>query len=78
MEIKFSENALKELNFWKQSGNTIILKKIRALVESINASPFDGIGKPEPLKNNLSGYWSRRITQEHRLIYKVENDTIII
>ena len=56
-----------------------ILKKIRALIESIKISPFEGIGKPEQLKYNFAGKWSRRITKEHRLIYElIENNTIKI
>ena len=55
-----------------------IAKKIMDLVKDINRTPFAGLGKPEPLKHDLAGYWSRRITDEHRLVYKVENDVITI
>jgi len=55
-----------------------LAKRIMELLKDIKRSPFTGIGKPEPLKHDLSGYWSRRITDEHRLVYKVESETIII
>lgn len=55
-----------------------ILKKINELIKDIARNPFEGIGKPEPLKHNLKGLWSRRITQEHRLVYEVVNDQVFI
>jgi toxin YoeB len=55
-----------------------ILKKINELIKDITRNPFEGIGKPEPLKHNLKGLWSRRITQEHRLVYEVVNDQVFI
>ena len=70
--------ALKDLQFWKQSGNTIILKRIRQLLEAIQVSPYSGIGKPEALKYNWAGNWSRRINHEHRLIYKVHNNRVTV
>ena len=78
MEIVFLPTALDDLQFWKQSGSTIILKRIRQLLEAVQVSPYTGIGKPEALKYNLAGKWSRRINQEHRLIYKVENNQITV
>jgi toxin YoeB len=78
MEIEFTAKAETQLNFWKRSGNVAVLKKIRALIASIIESPFNGIGKPEQLKHELSGYWSRRITDEHRLVYQIDNNKIII
>ena len=54
------------------------IKRINQLVKDIRRNPFDGIGKPEPLKENLSGFWSRRIDEEHRLIYAVKNGTVLI
>lgn len=78
MKVIFHDKALKGLSYWKKTNNVVIINKIKQLVENIQASPFTGLGKPEPLKNELSGYWSRRITQEHRLIYRVEEDCIII
>ena len=78
MEIIFSPRSLEDLQFWKQSGNIKIQKRIQKLLESIRDTPYEGIGKPEALKHNWSGYWSRRINDEHRLIYKSENEKIII
>jgi len=78
MEIVFSPESLEDLQFWKQSGNVKIQNKIQKLLESIKETPYEGLGKPEALKHNWSGYWSRRINQEHRLIYKRENERIII
>jgi toxin YoeB len=63
---------------WFQMHDKQLLKKINELLKDTLRSPFDGIGKPEPLKRNLSGYWSRRINDEHRLVYKVTADFLII
>ncbi|AXB56077.1 Txe/YoeB family addiction module toxin [Flavobacterium fluviale] len=79
MEVIYSEKAQKDREYWKKSGNKAIMNKITALIEDIQLHPFEGIGKPEPLKYELSGKWSRRINQEHRIIYKVtEEETIEI
>lgn len=78
MEIVFSPESLEDLRFWKQSGNLKIQARIEKLLESVIKSPYEGIGKPEALKHNWAGYWSRRINQEHRMIYKWENEKIII
>lgn len=71
MEIIYSSQAIQDLKFWRKSGNKQIQKKINELIMDIIQHPFEGIGKPEPLKNKLSGKWSRRINSEHRLIYEV-------
>ncbi len=75
--IKFSPLAFDQFTDW---GNEDIktFKKIRDLIVEIARKPFKGTGKPEPLKGNYKGCWSRRITKEHRLIYKVHNDNVII
>lgn len=78
MEIEFTLIAMQDLDYFKKSGNKTILKKIRALLESIQESPYVGIGKPEALKYEQSGNWSRRISQEHRLIYEVQSEFIIV
>lgn len=78
MEIVFEPAALEDLAFWKASHNELALKKIRSLLESIQQTPFAGIGKPEALKRQLAGKWSRRITGEHRLVYKVEAGKVIV
>lgn len=76
MEIVFLPQARRDFEYWKKVGNKAILKKIRDLLEDIKQHPFEGIGKPEPLKNDLRGLWSRRINQEHRLLYEVENGQV--
>jgi toxin YoeB len=79
VEVIYSEKAQKDREFWKKSGNKAIMNKITALIQDIQLHPYEGIGKPEPLKYELSGKWSRRINQEHRIIYRVtEEDTIEI
>ncbi|MCX8522523.1 Txe/YoeB family addiction module toxin [Chryseobacterium formosus] len=77
MEIIFSDKAKNDLLFWQKSGNKIILKKISQLIRSIQTNPYEGIGKPEPLKYNLSGTWSRRIDKEHRIIYQITEENTI-
>mgnify|MGYP005992763997 CR=1 FL=1 len=78
MEIEFTKNALKDLKYWKKTNNTSIQERITLLLKDIVKHPFSGIGKPEALKHRLKGYWSRRITKEHRIVYKVVNNKIII
>ncbi len=78
MQVDFTEMADRELQFFIKSGNKAILKKITELVKSIQENPFDGIGKPEPLKYEFSGFWSRRINGEHRMVYEVKFDRILI
>lgn len=78
MELVFSEQALADIVFWKKSGNKAIMKRISLLLEDIAAHPFSGIGKPEPLRYELSGKWSRRINAEHRIVYSVHEDLIEI
>ncbi len=77
MQIDFSVKAKADLEFWIKSGNKGILNKIYALIKDIQLHPFEGIGKPEPLKYELSGKWSRRINQEHRIIYQLTNENTI-
>lgn len=78
MELVFSEQALADIAFWKKSENKAIMKRISLLLEDIAAHPFSGIGKPEPLRYELSGKWSRRINAEHRIVYSVHEDLIEI
>lgn len=78
MEIEFTLKALSQLDYWKSTGNETILRRIRTLLESITQSPFSGIDKPEPLRHQLSGFWSRRINYEHRLVYKIQDGRIIV
>jgi len=62
----------------KKTGNSVVLKRIALLLKAIEVDPFSGIGKPEKLKHNLSGKWSRHIDKEHRLIYEIKDDSILI
>lgn len=77
MILSWSDEAWDDYLYW-QSTDKQTLKRINALIKDIKRSPFDGIGKPEPLKHDLSGYWSRRIDKENRIVYKVASDSIII
>ncbi|MGE5342566.1 MAG: Txe/YoeB family addiction module toxin [Candidatus Omnitrophota bacterium] len=77
MKILFAANAWEDYLYWQQTDKKI-LKRINLLIRDIQRQPFEGIGKPEPLKFNLAGYWSRRIDEEHRLVYKIQGDTISI
>ena len=78
MEVVFSPAAKQDLLYWKKLGNRQIQKKIEALIKDIQSHPFTGIGQPEALKYELSGFWSRRINREHRVIYQVTNNAIEI
>ena len=75
--IVFTSLAIKEYNEWFET-NTRIVDRIKLLIREIDKDPFKGIGKPEPLRGNWKGYWSRRIDHEHRLVYKVTGEKIII
>lgn len=78
MKIIFqNKDAFDTFNEWSKTDKKIA-KRLLNLIKDIQRNPFEGIGKPEPLKHHLSGYWSRRINKEHRIVYRVENDTIII
>ena len=94
MKLVFAERAWEDYLYWqrcepasakdareratRQQNDKKILKRINMLIKDIKRNPFEGIGDPEPLKYNWSGFWSRRITKEHRLVYAVENDSILI
>ena len=77
MKLIFSEQAWDDYLYWQKTDKKL-LERINALVKDISRSPFAGIGKPEPLKNALSGYWSRRINDEHRIVYKIAEDSMLI
>lgn len=78
MEIELTPGAKKDLEFWSKSGNKAIQKKIAELLLSIKETPFQGIGKPEPLKHTFAGCWSRRISSEHRIIYYFKEECIYV
>lgn len=77
MKLIFSEEAWEDYLYWQQADKKT-LKRINLLIREIQRTPCGGIGKPEPLKHGLSGYWSRRITDEHRIVYKSEEDAVLI
>ena len=77
MKIIFSKNAWEEYVSW-QTDDKKILRKVNELIKDIGRHPFEGIGKPEPLRFDLSGFWSRRISGEHRLVYQFINNEILI
>jgi toxin YoeB len=76
-KILLEDNAIEDFEFWSKS-DLKTLKKIAELFIAISKNPFEGIGKPELLKGNLTGYWSRRINGEHRIVYAVDSEKIII
>ena len=78
MEIRFTKEALDDLSYWKKIGNKQILSKIESLLVDIAEHPFSGIGKPEALRFELAGHWTRRINSEHRIVYRVENEQVVV
>lgn len=77
MKLVFSSHAWDDYLHWQQTDKNM-LKRVNNLIKETKRSPTEGIGKPEPLKHGLSGYWSRRINDEHRFVYKVAEDSLII
>ena len=78
MEVEYKRKAQEDREYWKQHGNLTIRKRISDLINDICEHPFTGMGKPEPLKYELSGFWSRRITRNHRIIYEIFDNKISI
>jgi toxin YoeB len=77
MNVAFTPQAWDEYLYWQRT-DPQILARIHELIKDIKRNPYNGIGKPEPLKHALQGYWSRRITSEHRIVYKKAGDQIIV
>lgn len=77
MKLIFSEQAWEDYLYWQKTDKQII-KRINALIKDVSRSPFEGIGKPEPLKHALSGYWSRRINDEHRMVYAINDNSLLL
>jgi toxin YoeB len=77
MKLIFSANAWDDY-LYRQKTDKKVLKRINQLISEIQRSPFEGIGKPEPLKHALLGYWSRRIDSEHRIVYRTDDDALLI
>ena len=77
MILSWAEKAWDDYLYW-QATDKKRLKRINALIKYIERQPFDGLGNPEPLRHNWTGYWSRRIDREHRLVYKITKKTIVV
>lgn len=77
MQQKFSDHAWDDYLYWHETDRKQV-RRINILIEDIRRHPFEGIGKPEPLRHHLSGFWSRRIDGEHRLVYAIDGDEILI
>lgn len=77
LRLIFADQGWDDVCHWVSTDRKILKRLIR-LIDECRSTPFEGIGKPEPLRENLSGYWSRRITDEHRLVYKVSEDELWI
>lgn len=77
MILSWTQDAWSDYEYWQKTSKEKV-KQINKLIKAIKREPFAGIGKPEPLKHDLAGYWSRRIDQEHRLVYEVQDTAIII
>jgi len=77
VKLVFADEAWEDYLYWQQQDKRVV-KRINELIAAAKRDPFSGIGKPEPLKHALAGYWSRRITDEHRMVYKAEKDELLI
>ena len=77
MRLIFSDAAWEDYLYWQQQDKRMV-ERINKLIKETQREPFTGIGKPEPLKHALAGYWSRRITDEHRMVYKVDGDSMLL
>ncbi len=77
MKLLFHEQAWDDYLYWQQQDRKM-LARLNGLIKECTRTPFDGTGKPEPLKGQLSGWWSRRLNREHRLVYRVEEDQLLI
>lgn len=77
MKLIFAEAAWEDYVYWLQQDKRMV-ERINKLIKEVQREPFAGIGKPEPLKHALAGFWSRRITDEHRMVYKIDGDSLLI
>ena len=77
-KVDFTNTALEHIDFWKKSGQRKLLKKIWSLIEELKHHPHTGTGQVEQLRGNLSGFWSRRIDKSNRIVYKIEEDRVIV
>jgi toxin YoeB len=77
MRLIFADTAWDDYLYWQQQDRRMV-ERINKLIKEVQREPFAGIGKPEPLKHALAGYWSRRITDEHRMVYRIDGDSMLI
>jgi toxin YoeB len=77
VRVVFSEHAWDDYLYWQKTDRKVV-RRINLLIREIQRTPFEGVGKPEPLKHALSGYWSRRINDEHRIVYRIEGDAVLV
>lgn len=77
MRLVFAEAAWEDYLYWQHQDRRMV-ERINKLIKETQREPFSGIGKPEPLKHALAGYWSRRITDEHRMVYKIDGDSLLV
>lgn len=77
MILAFTDHAWEDYLYWQQTDKKV-LKRVNALIQNTQRTPFEGLGDPEPLKHQLSGFWSRRIDKEHRLVYRVDDEYLTI
>jgi toxin YoeB len=77
VRLTFADEAWEDYLYWQKQDRRMV-ERINKLIKEVQREPFSGLGKPEPLKHALAGFWSRRITDEHRMVYRVDNDTLQI
>lgn len=77
MRVAFTPQAWEDYEFWQKTDRRIV-KRLHELIRDIRRSPFEGIGKPEALKHGLAGCWSRRVSEEHRLVYRIEDGAVVL
>jgi len=77
VKVLFDEDAWNDYVYWQKTDHAIV-QRINVLIKEIQGTPFEGVGKPEALKHALSGYWSRRITDKHRIVYRIKDDCVLI
>jgi toxin YoeB len=77
MKLIFSDAAWEDYLYWQKQDKRMV-ERINKLIKETQREPFTGVGKPEPLKHALAGYWSRRITEEHRMVYKIDGDSMLL
>jgi toxin YoeB len=77
VKLVFADEAWDDYLYWQKQDRKMV-ERINKLIQEVRRDPFTGVGKPEPLKHALAGFWSRRITDEHRMVYRVEGDSLLI